>query len=99
MYWLFVSLSGIAGLVSLVCFIIVLLKIFESGQTGPGIACIVLLFCIGIGGIIALIIGWQNADRWRIRNVMMIWTVAIVVSLVCQGLSYAVAPRVVVIGA
>jgi hypothetical protein len=97
MYWLLASLGGIAGLVSLVCFIMVLIKMFQNGQTGLAIACIVLLFCIGIGAIIALVVGWQNADRWRIRNIMMIWTICFAVSILCNALSYAFVPAVVVV--
>jgi hypothetical protein len=80
--------GGIAGIVSLVCYILVLIQMFQHGQTGLGIACIVLLFCCGIGALIAFIYGWVNARQWNIRNIMMIWTVCVVINLIFTGLNY-----------
>jgi hypothetical protein len=74
--------GGISGLISLVCFVLVVIKIFQSGQTGLGIACILLLFCCGIGGLVAFIVGWMNAERWNIKNVMIIWTICFVVNII-----------------
>jgi hypothetical protein len=76
--WLLLVLSGIAGLV---CFILVLIKMFQDNQTGLGVACIILVFCGGIGGLIAYIVGWINAKRWGITNVMIIWTVCWVIEI------------------
>src|SRR4051794_7469385 len=75
------AVNILASLVSLVCLILVIIKIFQSGQTGLGIACAVLSFC-GIGVLIAFIVGWMNATRWAINNIMIIWTVAIVVGII-----------------
>ncbi len=58
---------------NLVCFILVLIKMFQSGETAMGIVCIVTIFC-GLGGLIAFILGWINVAKWRIQQVMMIWT-------------------------
>jgi hypothetical protein len=60
----------VAGLGSLVCFILVLIHLFQSGQTGLGIACIVLLFVCGIGGLIAFVKGWMDG----LGTVMWVWT-------------------------
>jgi hypothetical protein len=46
-------LQVVGGITSLVCFVMVLVKMFQNGKTGLGIACIVLVFCCGIGGLIA----------------------------------------------
>ncbi len=58
----------------LVCWIMVLIKIFKT--EGP---------LYGILGIIcnlyALVWGWMNADKQNIRQLMMIWTGLIVVYL------------------
>ena len=43
------GLSSLCGLVSLVCFIMVLVQMFKRGETTMGIVCIVTLFCC-IGG-------------------------------------------------
>jgi hypothetical protein len=55
---------------------------FQAGQTGLGIAVIVLTFCTGIGPLIAFIYGWVKSGEWGIKNVMLIWTLTIVVSIV-----------------
>jgi hypothetical protein len=62
--------SVIAGLGCLVCFILVLIHLFQSGQTGLGIACIVLLFVCGIGALIAFVKGWMDG----LGPVMWVWT-------------------------
>lgn len=77
------------GIGSLVCFILVLIQMFNHGQTGLGIACIVLLFVCGIGGLVTFIVGWMNATRWQIQNVMLAWTGCVVVGILVQGLSFA----------
>jgi hypothetical protein len=77
-------IGGLAGIGSLVCFILVLVKMFQNGQTGLGIACIVLVFLCGIGALVSFVYGWINADRWGIRNVMLFWTGCFVVGLVCN---------------
>ena len=74
-------LVGVAGLVSLICFILVLVQMFQHGQTGLGIACIVLTFCCGIGGLIAFIYGWVHSREWRLTNVMIVWTIAIIIDV------------------
>ncbi len=68
------GLLAILGIGSLVCFILVLIKMFQQGQTGLGIACIVLAFCAGIGVLIAFIYGWFKAREWDLQKVMMVWS-------------------------
>ena len=98
MYWVLSSLGSIAGLVSLVCFIMIVIQMFQHNMTGLGIVCIVLFLCIGVGGIIALVVGWQNADRWGIRQLMMVYTISFIAAVILSGASYAIAPKVFVIG-
>jgi hypothetical protein len=74
-------LVGIAGLVSIVCFIMVVVKMFQNGKSGLGIATILLL-CCGIGGLVAFIYGWMKSTEWNIRNLMLAWTVAIIIGIV-----------------
>ena len=94
MYWLLNVLGSIAGLISFVCFILVLIKMFQAGQTGMGVLCIVLFFCIGIGEIIACVLAWQNAGRWGLtRNFLMLFTVCLVAAFMLSLGAYAVAPR------
>ena len=46
-----------------------------------GIVCLVLLLCFGIGGLVVFVLGWINANKWNIKNLMLIWT-GIVVGIV-----------------
>jgi len=85
-----------AGIASLVCFM-VLMAMFQHGQTGLGIACIVLIFC-GVGGLIAFIYGWVKSSEWNIKNLMLLWTGAIVIAILGTGLSFALNPQVMAVG-
>jgi hypothetical protein len=79
------GISAILGIIGLVCFVMVVVKMFQNDQTGLGIACIVLVFC-GIGALIALVYGWIKADEWKIKNLMIGWTVCIVLNLIVSGI-------------
>ncbi len=68
-------LQMVVGLVAIVCWILVLVKMFQNGQTGLGI---VSICC----GLVAFIVGWMNATQWGIKNVMLIWTLTIVVNII-----------------
>ena len=69
----------ILGLLSwlgcLICFIIVLIKLFQDKGVLHGI---LGLIC----GLYTFIWGWMNAGRFNIRNIMMIWTALIVISVI-----------------
>ena len=82
-------LGILASLVGLACFglqIYVVVKMFQDGQTGLGILGI---FC----GIVPLIIGWQKADQWNIRQVMMIWSGLIGLYILLIVVNLALAPH------
>lgn len=70
---------GILALVVLVglivCQIIVAVKIFQNDGALKGI---LALIC----GLFGLIWGWMNAGRLGVKNIMMIWTVLIVIYLI-----------------
>ena len=68
-------LAMLVGIGSLICFIIVLIKLFQNEGALKGI----LGF---ICGLYTFIWGWMNADKLGIKNIMMIWTVLILISLV-----------------
>jgi len=67
------ALQVIFGIGSLVCFIMVLVKMFQNEAIGVAIASLLLIWCIG--GLIAFIFGWMKADEWNIKPVMLAWTV------------------------
>jgi hypothetical protein len=73
-------LGLVGGLLGLVCFILVLVKMFQHGQTVLGIVCIVLCFCV-VGQLIAFINGWMKSAEWNIRNIMIAWTVGILLQI------------------
>ena len=78
-------LASLVGLGSLVCFVMVLIKQFQTAGALHGI--IGLITC----GIWTFIWGWMNASKLNIRNIMLIWTVLIVISLILNVMSGAFA--------
>ena len=69
-------LSMLVGLVALVMFIMVLIKQFQTAGAVHGIIGIVTC------GIWTFIWGWMNAGKLNIRNLMIIWTICILISIV-----------------
>ena len=63
------------GLAGLICFIMVLIKQFQTAGAVHGI--IGIITC----GIWTFIWGWMNANNLGIKNIMMIWTLLIVVGI------------------
>jgi hypothetical protein len=70
-------LALVVGLGSLVCAIMVLIKLFQEEGALKGI---LGLIC----GLYTFIWGWMNADRLNIKNIMLIWTALIVVGIILQ---------------
>lgn len=68
-------LASLVGLGSLVCFIMVLIKLFQQKGALHGI---LGLLC----GIYTFIWGWIESGRLGIQKLMMIWTGLIVVSII-----------------
>jgi hypothetical protein len=68
-------LALVASLGSLICFIIVLVKLFQNAGVLQGI---LGLIC----GLWTFIWGWMNAGKLRITNLMLIWTLLILLSIV-----------------
>ena len=68
-------LAMLCGLGSLVCWILVLLKMFPAEGALKGILAIIC-------GLYAFIWGWMNAAKHNLKNIMLIWTALFVISLV-----------------
>jgi hypothetical protein len=89
--------STILSLVSLACFVMVVVKMFQNSQTALGIVCIVLALC-GIGILIAFVYGWIKSSEWNIKNLMLVWTGCIVANIllavvgIATGLTQIPAP-------
>ena len=81
---------GILGLIlwlgCVICFIIVLIKLFQENGILHGI---LGLIC----SLYTFIWGWMNATRLGIKNIMVIWTLlailAIIVNVATGGFSYS----------
>ena len=70
----------LANLGSLICAIIVLIKLFPAKGVLWGIFGV---FC----GIYTFIWGWQNATRYGIQPVMIAWSACIVAAILFAALS------------
>jgi biotin transporter BioY len=79
-------IGSITGIVGLVCWILVLIKMFQAGQTGLAIVSIVT-FCCVIGYLIPFIYGWMKAKEWSITNIMVVWSICIVINLITGAIS------------
>jgi len=69
-------LASLVALGSLVCFVMVLIKQFQTA--GPLHGIIGLITC----GIWTFIWGWMKASTLNLRNIMMAWTGLIVLGIV-----------------
>jgi drug/metabolite transporter (DMT)-like permease len=78
------GLGFLAGLGSLVCFVIVIVKMFQTGDSTLGIVCLVTFLCFGIGVLIAFIMGFVNQRKYQVLPVMLIWVACIVVGIACN---------------
>ena len=75
-------LAVIVGIANLVFFIMVLIKLFQEKGVLHGILGIIC-------GLYTFIWGWMNADRLNIRNTMIYWSVALVISIILNGATSA----------
>jgi hypothetical protein len=75
-------LSVVGGIGSLICWILVLIKMFPAEGALKGILAIIC-------SLYAFIWGWIYSGKFNLRNVMIIWTVCIVLAIIGSGLSGA----------
>jgi hypothetical protein len=74
-------LGWILNLLALICFIIVLIKQFQNA--GPVHGIIGIITC----SIWTFIWGWMNASRLNIKNLMMIWTLILIICIILNVMS------------
>jgi hypothetical protein len=79
---LFGILALVAGLASLVFFIMVLIQLFKTKGALHGILGIIC-------GLYTFIWGWINADAQGLKKTMVNWTIAIIAQIILQGISFA----------
>jgi len=74
-------LIGLLGIVvyiaTLVCLVMVLIKLFQVEGALKGILGIIC-------GLYTFVWGWMNADKLNIKNIMLAWTVLIIIMIVLQ---------------
>ncbi|HEV8582833.1 MAG TPA: hypothetical protein VGX68_27525 [Thermoanaerobaculia bacterium] len=70
-----IYLSYVAAVVSLICWIMVLIKMFPAEGVLKGVLAIIC-------GLYAFVWGWINATKFNLKNIMLIWTIAIIVQVV-----------------
>jgi hypothetical protein len=73
-------LASLVGIGCLVCFVIVLIKQFQTAGVLHGI--IGLITC----GIWTFIWGWMKGGALGLKNIMLIWTVLAVLGIVLNGM-------------
>lgn len=78
----FMLLAMVLGLANLILFIIVLIKLFQNEGALKGI---LGLIC----SLYTFIWGWMNAGKLNIRNLMIIWTLVIILYAICYGVGGA----------
>ena len=64
-----------ASLASLVCWIMVLVKAFQANKIAVGI---IGILC----PLVAFVWGWMSVGKPVAKNVMLIWTIAIIIGIV-----------------
>ena len=84
MEFVIIALAVIAGLVSLGCFIIVLIKLFQEKGALHGILGIIC-------SLYTFIWGWMHADRLGVRTIMIVWSICIVIGIVFNVIGNAMA--------
>lgn len=81
-----IYLGYLAAIVSLICWILVLIKMFPAEGTLKGILAIIC-------GLYAFIWGWMNAAKFNLRNIMIAWTIAIIVQVITSFMGAPIYPR------
>lgn len=84
-------LSFVCSIVSLVCFIMVIVQMFKRGESTMGIVSLVSLLACGIGFLIAFVYGWTKVTAWDLKQIMLAWTAAFVLNFVLSGIGFALA--------
>ncbi|WP_224369325.1 hypothetical protein [Hyalangium versicolor] len=77
-------LGMVVGLANLVCFVMVVIKLFQAKGPLHGILGIIC-------GLYTFIWGWQNVETNQNRNIMLAWTGCIVLSVIFNVMGRALA--------
>lgn len=75
---LFYGIGGLASLAGFVCMILVLVQMFKRSGVGMGIVGIITC------GLAAFIWGWIKAKEYDLTKLMLGWTAALGIGIVCN---------------
>lgn len=84
------ALAGMAAILFLaafLCFVIVVVKMFQKNEPAIGVVSIVSMCIAFIGFMVTLIYGWMRAREWNIKGLMTIYTICLLGSIIL-GLSW-----------
>ncbi|MBC8506223.1 MAG: hypothetical protein H8D34_15280 [Chloroflexi bacterium] len=68
-------LAAVGGIGALICFVLVLIKLFNEKGALHGILGILC-------GLYPFIWGWMNVGRLNIRNIMLLWTACAILAAI-----------------
>lgn len=85
---LLLFLLGILGIISIGCYVVIVIKMFQHGDPLLGGISLGSLVCLGLGFLVAFVLGWVNVDKYQARQLMMIWTGVAILSFVLGGGSH-----------
>ncbi|RCS54760.1 hypothetical protein DTL42_06445 [Bremerella cremea] len=77
MAWVSIMLLAICwglAIVNLVCFVLVLVKMFSNEDFGLALISLVLTVCTGTGMLIAFVGGWVNVVKYDSLRLMGFWS-------------------------
>lgn len=77
-----VVLSLVTLLMTLVCFGLVVTNLLRHGEVFAAAISIICLPLGGLGLLVALAYGWGKAREWRIRRLMMAYSLSLVLSFI-----------------
>lgn len=93
LYTILSLVATASAIVAVICFIILVVKMFQAGDPMMGILSLILCIC-GIGFLFAIVVGWLNVDKYKARQLMPIFTISFILMVVLGGVSYANMPAI-----
>lgn len=82
------GVGSILFVVAQVCFVLVVVKMFQHKDSAVGVLTIVAYFLMGIGQFTALIFGWMKVVDWNSKRLMIVYTLTLMFGLICLGAGY-----------
>jgi hypothetical protein len=77
-----VVLSLVTLLMTLACFGLVVTNLLRHGEVFASAISLICLFLGGLGLFVALAYGWSKAGKWRIKRLMMVYSLSLVLSFI-----------------